>query len=116
MAEKTHDNDVAFIKALAEVLRDNDLTELHVKREYAESDWLNVRIAKQTQAAPAQVVMQAPAAAAMPAPAAAEPVAAAAAVRRPMRLLAEQMRNLPHMTQCFLLPSAAELLLFPDPP
>jgi acetyl-CoA carboxylase biotin carboxyl carrier protein len=74
MAEKTRDEDVAFIKALAELLRENDLTELHVKREYAESDWLNVRVARQTAAAP--VVMQA---AAAPVAAAPAPVAAAAA-------------------------------------
>jgi acetyl-CoA carboxylase biotin carboxyl carrier protein len=81
MAEKTHDNDVAFIKALAEVLRENDLTELHVKREYAESDWLNVRIAKQTvQVAAAPVAVQA----AAPAPAAA-PVAAPAAAAAPVQ-------------------------------
>ncbi len=93
MAEKTHDKDVAFIKALAEVLRENDLTELHVKREYAESDWLNVRIAKQKHAAPAPVMTQAaPAAsvpAASPAPAAtpaaaADPAQAEGAVTSPM--------------------------------
>jgi acetyl-CoA carboxylase biotin carboxyl carrier protein len=38
MADKTHDQDVAFIQALAELLRENDLTELHVKREYGETD------------------------------------------------------------------------------
>lgn len=81
MAEKTRDEDVAFIKALAELLRDNDLTELHVKREYAESDWLNVRVARQTMLAPAPV-QAAPVAVAAPAaaaPAAAAPAAAAAA-------------------------------------
>ncbi len=77
MAEKTRDEDVAFIKALAELLRENDLTELHVKREYAESDWLNVRVARQTAAAP--VVMQAAPAAAAPMAQAPAPVAAAAA-------------------------------------
>jgi acetyl-CoA carboxylase biotin carboxyl carrier protein len=41
MADKTHDQDVAFIQALAELLRENDLTELHVKREYGETDSLN---------------------------------------------------------------------------
>ncbi|MBY4892565.1 acetyl-CoA carboxylase biotin carboxyl carrier protein [Rhodobacteraceae bacterium N5(2021)] len=80
MAEKTHDNDVAFIKALADVLRENDLTELHVKREYGENDWLNVRVAKQPVAS-APVMMQAPAAAAAPAPAA--PGAAPAAAEDP---------------------------------
>ncbi|WP_461425403.1 acetyl-CoA carboxylase biotin carboxyl carrier protein [Gymnodinialimonas sp.] len=78
MAEKTHDNDVAFIKALADVLRENDLTELHVKREYGENDWLNVRVAKQP-APSAPVTMQAPPAVAAPAPAAPAPAAPAAA-------------------------------------
>lgn len=79
MAEKTRDEDVAFIKALAELLRDNDLTELHVKREYAESDWLNVRVARQSTSAPAPVVMHAAPAAAAPAPAATPAPAAAPA-------------------------------------
>lgn len=80
MADKTHDNDVAFIKALADVLRENELTELHVKREYGENDWLNVRVAKQPAAA-AQMMVQAPAAAA--APAAPAPLAAAPAAAAP---------------------------------
>lgn len=51
------DKDVHFIQALAELLRENDLTELQVKREYGESDSLNVRVSRQqaqivTQAAP----------------------------------------------------------------
>jgi len=53
MADKTHDGDVAFIKALAELLNDNDLTELEVMREYDEHDSLNVRVSRQTAAAPA---------------------------------------------------------------
>lgn len=86
MAENTRDKDVAFIKALADVLRDNDLTELHVKREYGEKDWLNVRVAKQQPVA-APVMMQAPAAPAAPAtpatPAAPAPAAAPAAAEDP---------------------------------
>jgi len=78
MSKNTHDGDVAFIKALAELLRENDLTELEVIREYAEDDSLNVRVARQQPAAPQQVMMAAPAAAA-PAPAAAAPAAAAPA-------------------------------------
>lgn len=62
---KTHDGDVAFIKALAELLRENDLSELEVSREYGEDDALNVRVARQMtaapQAAPAQVAAAAPA-------------------------------------------------------
>ena len=76
MADKTRDEDVAFIKALAELLRENDLTELHVKREYAESDWLNVRVARQIMAAP--VAVQAAAAAPAAAPVSAAPAAATA--------------------------------------
>jgi acetyl-CoA carboxylase biotin carboxyl carrier protein len=44
MANKTHDGDVAFIKALAELLAENELTELEVMREYGDNDSLNVRV------------------------------------------------------------------------
>ncbi|MFY0618611.1 acetyl-CoA carboxylase biotin carboxyl carrier protein [Shimia sp.] len=77
MSKKNHDSDVAFISALAELLRENDLTELEVMREYGEDDSLNVRVSRQTQmvAAPAPVAVAAPAVAAAPA---AAPAAAAA--------------------------------------
>jgi acetyl-CoA carboxylase biotin carboxyl carrier protein len=62
MTENTHENDVAFIRALAELLRENDLTELQVKRDYGEDDSLNVRVSRQIQAAPAPAFFpQAPA-------------------------------------------------------
>ena len=79
MTQDTHDADVAFIKALAELLRDNDLTELQVKREYGEDDSLNVRVSRQTMtaAAPAAPIMVA--ADPAPAPAPAAPAAAPAA-------------------------------------
>ncbi|MEJ6479033.1 MAG: acetyl-CoA carboxylase biotin carboxyl carrier protein [Octadecabacter sp.] len=71
----THDADVSFIEALAELLRANDLTELQVKREYGDNDSLNVRVSRQQ---PQQVITQMAAAAPMAAaPAAAAPVAAA---------------------------------------
>ncbi len=73
MDNNKHDTDVAFIKALAELLRDNDLSELEVKRDFSENDSLNVRVTR-TIAAP---VVAAPVAVAA-APAAAAPVAAAA--------------------------------------
>jgi acetyl-CoA carboxylase biotin carboxyl carrier protein len=73
---KTHDSDVAFIKALAELLRENDLTELQVKRDYAEDDSLNVRVSRQMMAAPVAAVAAAPAAAAPSASAPAAPAAA----------------------------------------
>lgn len=79
MTQNTRDADVAFIQALAEVLTANDLTELQVKRDYAEGDSLNVRVSKQVQvAAPVQVAAAAPAA-----PAAAAPVADTGAAEDP---------------------------------
>jgi acetyl-CoA carboxylase biotin carboxyl carrier protein len=62
--ETPHDSDVSFIRALAELLRANDLTELQVKRDYGENDSLNVRVSRQVQmmAAPVmQVAATAPA-------------------------------------------------------
>ena len=75
MSKKTHDADVAFIQALAELLRENDLTELEVSRDYGEDDSLNVRVSRQTTLV--QQAIAAPAPVASPVPAAA-PVAAAA--------------------------------------
>ena len=70
MSKDTHEADVAFIKALAELLRENDLTELQVKREYGDDDSLNVRVSRALpQAAP--IAVSAPAAAPAPAAAAA---------------------------------------------
>lgn len=70
--------DVAFIKALAELLNANDLTEIAVEREYGENDMLSVRVAKQAAPAPnvqyaappmaAQSHAPAPQASAAPAP------------------------------------------------
>lgn len=82
MTEKTTDADVAFIKALAELLRENDLTELEVKREFGEDDSLNVRVSRAAPvaapvaAAPAPAPVAAPAAAAAPQAAPAEAAAA----------------------------------------
>lgn len=74
MKSTKHDTDVAFITALAELLRDNDLTELHVKREYGEDDSLNVRVSR---VAPAPIIA-APAPMAFAAPALAAPTAVVA--------------------------------------
>jgi acetyl-CoA carboxylase biotin carboxyl carrier protein len=71
MSKNNHDSDVAFIKALAELLQENDLTELEVMREYGEDNSLNVRVSRGQN-----ITMAAPVAAA---PVAAAPVAAAAA-------------------------------------
>jgi len=81
MTNKTHEADVAFIQALAELLRENDLTQLQVKRQYGEDDSLNVTVSKGavvTQAAPQIAAAPVGAAPAASAPAAAaEPAAAA---------------------------------------
>ena len=88
----SHDSDVSFIRALAELLRENDLTELQVKRDYAENDSLNVRVSRQTQVinqvavpAAAPVMSAAPAAAMAPAAAASsDPASHPGAVTSPM--------------------------------
>ncbi len=84
--------DVAFIKALAELLNANSLTEIAVKREYGENDTLNVKVAKHLpmmQAAPvtyaaAPAAHAAAAAAAAPAAASADPSDHPGAVASPM--------------------------------
>jgi len=63
MVKRTHDADVAFVQALAELLRTNDLTELEVSRDYGADETLVVRVARQIEAAPVtHVVASAPAA------------------------------------------------------
>ena len=79
MTKNHRDQDVEFIKALAELLRENDLNELEVSREYGEDDSLNVRVARGGVVA-APVMAAAPVAAApAPVPAAAPAAAAPAA-------------------------------------
>lgn len=80
MSKQSHESDVAFIKALAELLRENELSELEVKREYGDDDSLTVRVARTLTAAPvaAPVQVAVPQAAPMAAaPAQAAPAAAA---------------------------------------
>lgn len=70
MTQSRNDADVAFIKALAELLNENDLSELSVKRDYGDNDSLNVKVSKLgNQPVFQQVAAPAPVAAA-PAPAA----------------------------------------------
>ena len=64
MSDDRHDADVAFIKALAEVLQDNDLSELKVKREYGEDDSLEVVVSRavpQAAVSPVAPLVAAPA-------------------------------------------------------
>lgn len=80
MTKRSHDDDVEFIKALAELLSENDLSELQVKRDYADEGSLNVRVSRISPnaiaAAPVAMQMPAPMPEGIPAPAA--PAAAAA--------------------------------------
>ena len=79
MTKNNRDQDVEFIKALAELLCENDLNELEVSREYGEDDSLNVRVARGGVVA-APVMTAAPVAAATaPVPAAAPAAATAPA-------------------------------------
>ena len=68
MTKKSKESDVAFIQALAELLNENDLTELQVKRVYGGNDSLNVRVSRKKQVVAATPVAHAPAAAPAPAP------------------------------------------------
>ena len=91
MTQTSHGDDVAFIRALAELLRENDLTELEVKRDYAEDNALNVRVTR----TPPAIIQAAPVAMAAPTfaptapqaearPPAADPAAHPGAVPSPM--------------------------------
>ncbi len=76
---KNVEQDVAFIRALAELLQENELTEIEVKREYADNDELKVRLSRAVMATPAPVYVSAPAPVhPAPAPAASVPEAPAA--------------------------------------
>lgn len=90
MTKRSHEDDVEFIKALAELLSENDLSELQVKRDYADEGSLNVRVSRISPNAvgPAPVAMQLPAAPAAPAAVAAPaaPTAPAADMDDPAAL------------------------------
>ncbi|WP_397541910.1 acetyl-CoA carboxylase biotin carboxyl carrier protein [Roseovarius salis] len=88
MPNKTHDDDAAFIRALAELLNDNELTELHVKRDYGDNDSLNVRVSRKQEVA-AYASVPSPAAPGTPPPAA----PAAAASDTPAAMDAESVED-----------------------
>jgi len=62
MGDINQNTDVEFITALAELLRKNELSEIEVMREFGKDDVLNVRVARQLQAAPVVAQTLAPAA------------------------------------------------------
>ena len=82
---KNVEQDVAFIRAMAELLQESELTEIEVEREYANNNELRVRLSRTAPVAPAPVhapayapALQAPVHQA-PVHQAAEPAAAAPA-------------------------------------
>ena len=77
MSKDRTSNDVAFIRALAELLETNALAEIEVDRDYGEHDRLSVRVSRQ-MAAPAPAPAPVVAAPAAPASHAAAPVAPSA--------------------------------------
>lgn len=90
MTKKTTDSDVTFIQALAELLNNNDLTEIEVKRQYGNHDSMNVRVSRkkeviaQIAAAPLAAAPVATAAAPAAAEPASDPAADPNAVTSPM--------------------------------
>ena len=68
MSEHNNEDDIAFIKALAEVLQDHNLGEIEVERERGDDHALSVRLSKTVEQviAPAPVQAAAPALAAAP--------------------------------------------------
>ena len=51
MSKKKEDEEIAFIKALAQVLQDNDLAEIEIERSHGEDNILNVRLARKNKQA-----------------------------------------------------------------
>jgi len=91
MSKRPQESDIEFIKALAGLLRENDLTEIEVNRDYGDDDTLTVRVARQTTtvvAAPAAQPLPAgyaaPQAAPQAAPAVADPSEDPGVVPSPM--------------------------------
>jgi len=79
MTKNTREDDVAFIEALAGLLRDKDLNEIEVLREYGDDNTLNVRLSRGFAPVAGPAIAAAPAMAAAPAAAAPAPAAAEAA-------------------------------------
>lgn len=85
MSQDKTASDVDFIRALAALLKDSDLAEIEVKREYGAEDELNVRLSRVSAIAPPVAAIAAPIYAAAPeaAPAAPAPAAEPAAANNP---------------------------------
>lgn len=77
MSNDKTDADIAFVRALAQILNDSDLGEIEVEREFGEGDELKVRLTRNAPvpAAPVMALSQ-PASASHPAPMGSAPQAA----------------------------------------
>ncbi|MEO9823168.1 MAG: acetyl-CoA carboxylase biotin carboxyl carrier protein [Paracoccaceae bacterium] len=75
MSKRSHEDDVEFIKALAELLSENELSELQVKRDYPDDGTLNVRVSKQSNVTTTTIAAPAAPIAAPAAPASTGPAA-----------------------------------------
>ena len=78
MSKQNNEDDIAFIRALAEVLQDNDLGEIEVERERGDDNALSVRLTRHVEQPSPQIVQAAPMAAAHVATAASAPSTPAA--------------------------------------
>ncbi|MGB1096297.1 MAG: acetyl-CoA carboxylase, biotin carboxyl carrier protein, partial [Paracoccaceae bacterium] len=78
MSKQNNEDDIAFIRALAEVLQDNDLGEIEVERERGDDNALSVRLTRHVEQPSPQIVQAAPMAAAPVATAASAPSTPAA--------------------------------------
>ena len=86
MTNSKTEQDVAFIRALAQILNEGDLGEIEVEREYGEDDELKVRLARKPDPAP---IYAAPASIAAAPPPPAAPPQAAPAVAAPQETSAD---------------------------
>ena len=60
MPTKDRDADIAFIEAVARLLRDGDLSEIEVQRDYGEDDTLSIRVSRAVPPPPAPLPPVAP--------------------------------------------------------
>lgn len=60
MSKYNHDDDIAFIRALAQVLTENDLGEIKVERERGDANALNVRLTRNVDRITSDTVHLAP--------------------------------------------------------
>ena len=99
---KNNEQDVSFIRALADLLRESDLNEIEVDREYGEDNQLRVRLSRNVAALPA-----APVSVQVPAPPAAAPAPPTAAVPAPA--------DGPDLSNAIASPMVGTVYLAPEP-